>query len=210
MELATRRMISKERQQVHSDQSTKNTVMYLSYKYFIVNMDGNRISKKYENISDFQQDVAIFVKGEKKGAVDVNGKEILGKLYDNVSLDQDVIRICENGKWGFADLDGKIICEPKYEFIERFNNGYARIAFKDKTMQEFHWGVIAKNGEIIICPNYYYLGSLDRPSIVAKDIAGFGLIDINEKIIVPFRYKSLRSEGESEFLYNSNEDKYCV
>lgn len=210
MELISRKMTTQGRRDVYRLPGTTNLMVYHRFKSFLIDDKGNTISRKYDKMIQFKRGLAVFTRQEKKGVVNVNGVEVLDKLYENVSLDNGIIRICEKDQWGLADSDGTIICEPKYQFIEKFTDGYARFLVKDEEKGVKLWGIISKEGKIIIEPKYFYLGTINTTRIVAQNIWGYGIIDIHENVVVPFRYERLRSNKERLLLFNSIEDNIVV
>ena len=111
-------------------------------------------------------------------------------MYEGVAIDDDIIRISMNGKWGFTNIKGKILCEPQCYFIEKFVNGVARF------QSEYgNWGVIDKQGEIVIKDKYDYMGSLDKPLIVVRNRINYGAIDIQGRVVITFIYSHIKFKG---------------
>ena len=74
-----------------------------------------------------------------------------GKKVDNktVYLDNQLYTSKNGSKWGFVDLKDRIVIPYEYDEVTEINEfGFAGIKKKGK------WGVINKNGEIILEPTY--------------------------------------------------------
>jgi len=168
-------------------------------KYYIAGPDGKALSQVYNKISEFVDGKAVFWDDVSSGVINADGKVISKRKYDRVSLDGDIIRICKNDKWGFANFEGKVLCSPKYTFLEKFSNGLTRI----RTDEDL-WGVINDKGRVIIEPKYRYLGNPAAKQIVAQNIWGFGVIDIKENTIEPFKYKRISSDENQTIIYNTD------
>lgn len=64
-------------------------------------------------------------------------------------LSEDLIPVAIGKKWGFANVKtGKTQVEPAYDEVEFFINGFAPVRIEDK------WGIIDKDGNMIIEPKY--------------------------------------------------------
>lgn len=78
--------------------------------------------------------------------IDNNGKEISNK---EIYLQNDLFASLKDGKWGFTNVDGKVIVDYKYDMVTELNKyGFAGIK------QNNLWGVIDRNGNIIVEPSY--------------------------------------------------------
>ena len=112
-----------------------------------------------------------------------------------------ISKFMKNNKFGFIDAKtGKVICEPIYDDLNIFNNGFSIVTIKKiKTswvvingIQEAIWvrcnGIINKKGEEILEPiydNIYY--AKDNLFIVELNYK-FGVFDNTGKIILPIEY----------------------
>ena len=56
--------------------------------------------------------------------------------------------LTEKKKYGFIDTNGKEIVPPKYDDVEPFSEGFAKVR------RNFYWGLIDETGREIIEPKY--------------------------------------------------------
>ncbi|MBN2280241.1 MAG: WG repeat-containing protein [Candidatus Marinimicrobia bacterium] len=92
--------------------------------------------------------------------------------YDNGPdyISEGTFRVTENTKIGFADTTGTIIIPPIYDFAFKFEKGLALVNIgghrvssnpADPDCEYYtwtggHWGVIDKNGKVVLDINYHY------------------------------------------------------
>lgn len=109
----------------------------------------------------------VSIKG-KTGIYAINRSEkVLFEVYylDNGPdiVSEGLFRIIKNGKIGFADMTGEVVIEPKFHFAfpfqkdgtAVFNEGGTLVRDGDYTRyQGGQWGVINKDGQIIVPASY--------------------------------------------------------
>ncbi len=205
MELVKQELTKSGRKETYLIPGTTNKLILEGNMYYLINEKGKAITKRFDKVSDFENGIAVFSRKDKKGAINTSGKNVLGRLYDNVALDNDIIRVCEDGEWGFANLKGEIIYAPVFSFLERFTGEYARFSYDDNL-----WGIVRKNGTIVIDAKYQYLSGLDKPVIIAKNCCGYGAIDITDKVIEPFKYDRIHFDGKTNVIYNPGGDSFTI
>lgn len=98
--------------------------------------------------------------------------------------------------WGVMDTtSGKKVLEPKYEFIDNFSDGLARVT------NNYMWGAINEKGEIVV-PLIYNHGifrSRKGNSIVNKNNL-WGLVNTSNDFVLPLRFSNI-SYNEQHNLY---------
>ena len=204
MKLLKSEVVKFARKDTYAIPESKNVLVRMNDKFYIEDVKGQRITKNFSKISDFCKGLASFECGEEVGLVTADGKIILKNKYDKLVLDGEIIRIYSKGKWGFMNRDFKVICSPKYMFIEKFNNGYAR--FQN---DEGKWGVISTSGRVVVKPKYSYIGDLSGEQIAAQTYKGYGAINIHGEVVVPFGYKKIACcDGQTQ-LFNFTGEK-CI
>ena len=118
---------------------------------------------------------------------DEKGKVHLKIKCDNFErVDKDCIIISIDKKYGLIDNCGNYLITPKYEELKK-TFGETRSLFTAKLNKKY--GVIDEHGETIIdfkYDNMKFFG--DKEHICAKNQGKWGLINVNENIIVPFIY----------------------
>ena len=200
-----KRVESKSVTDGNSVQGSRVELVVVNKHSYIIDAEGNVISEYYDTIYNFKNGLAVVVLDSKMNVINQDGKQILAKFYDKLYVDGNVIRICKSEMWGFAIRSGKVICAPKFAFLEKFVNGYAKFQ-----TSEGKWGIVNSAGHMVVLPKYDYIGSLSGEIIVAKDYRGYGGIDIHEKEVIPFRYEKIGSADEHTFLFNDAKDKIVV
>ena len=180
-------------------ENSNNRVIIHDKKYYICKPNNHVISDKYDYMSDFKNNLAVVEKNGKKGVINSDGVVVIKPQFDNAYIDAKAIRICNKNKWGIANFSGRILLKPTYNFIEAFTNNYSRAHDDEK------WGVIDRRGRTIIRFKYSYLGSLKKDVIIARKVF-YGGIDLKENEIVPFKYRTMRLDGDKTILSNSYKD----
>lgn len=110
----------------------------------------------------------------------------------------------EDGKWGMTDLSGKILLPAQYDIIyeTRPNNPLYLIVnkyivrFNNKEYTREHVGLVNAKGDVLISPKYYSIDLSDDNcfATVRNDDLKYGVIDTQERIIIPFgKYKYIDS-----------------
>jgi len=114
------------------------------------------------------------------------GRIILKPIYDKIEIEDKWLKIMIKGKVGIARFSGKFVNETKFDEIQGFENGYARVVL------DRHFGLIDQTGRIVAEPQYELI---DFPSdgliSVCKKVGDdyrFGFIDLNGAIIIPLTY----------------------
>ncbi|MCC6448579.1 MAG: WG repeat-containing protein [Chitinophagaceae bacterium] len=88
----------------------------------------------------------------------------------------------ENSKYGYKDATEKIVIIPKYDDVDKFSDGFAKVALNDKI------GLINQKGKEIVSPKYDAIGnfSYGMAAVVLNNKLGF--INTTGKEIVQMKY----------------------
>lgn len=141
-----------------------------------------------------------------------NNEMICGPYYKLVR-DGGYIRACikqtinektefeeTNYYWGLLDEEGNEVLEIKYDFVEKFVNGFARVKIGA------FYGLIDQSAKVVIQPIYHDLGSMGEMGMYARSGSKYGVIKIvdgNKEIVHPFIYKYMRANNDgSVTLFN--------
>lgn len=107
-------------------------------------------------------------------------------IFSNAVAQNHYYPIKKNNIWGIINQKGEIECNPKYEFIDIFNNkGYAVVRQKDKM------SIIDGRGNLIFPFVNKTLKLLDNNFIAFKDTLVWGVMDFSQKIILPATYQQI-------------------
>lgn len=103
-----------------------------------------------------------------------------GQVYD---FNEGLAPIYKEEGVGYIDMTGQIVIPTKYLRVTSFHNGFARVFNKD-----YKWGVINKNGEIVL-PFVYEEFSNDAEGLIkAKKNDKYGWLNSNYKVVIPIKY----------------------
>ena len=134
-------------------------------KVGFINQDGTEIIKcQYESAYPFEKGYAIVLKSGKYGIIDQKGSVVLPLKYTSISSWNDELYIIKAGKvMGLVKHSGEIVLPAKYSMISKTNcYGKALIALGGKSatndkktyMQNAKYGIIDKNGKVLVEPKY--------------------------------------------------------
>lgn len=111
-----------------------------------------------------------------------------------------------NDKYGLIDSNGKIILETKYDHIFEDSFGYL-------VEQNNKWGLFS-SGKFLIEPKYIDMPQyIDNLGLIVKNIQNkYGVVDINDKIIIPFIYDFIGNKFNVDTKIGGWNNKYisCV
>lgn len=95
-----------------------------------------------------------------------------------------------NNKYGLKDqATAAIILQPRYDYINKFEDGMARVMLGDGISSHFY-GFINTKGQEIIPVQYYNAGGFDEGLCPVQNKDGKnGFIDKTGKTIIPFMYE---------------------
>ena len=169
-------------------------------------------------LTDEDNILALFIKNKTYYYVNKNGEIQLSvdySDYDNISTFDSyckILRIEKNGKFGVVDMYGNIIIEPQYKSIEKLgdnfvvnknlivdkNNNIIKYTNYDEIDVMYKYGIavlddkeciINQNGEVLV--NYGYndiLITSNKNIVIASKNNLWGVIDLNNNIIIDFKY----------------------
>lgn len=152
--------------------------------------DGTKISDKtYEQVSDFQNDMAIVKAGGKYGYLSLDGKEI-APVYQKARYFEDglaPVRI--KGRWGVIDRDGKEVVAPHYKDAgPSYSDGL--LAVEDN---QNHWGFIDGKGKEVVPPVYKSVVPVFSEHMTAVQDAGklWGFMDSEGHVTAVPQFKAV-------------------
>ncbi|MFT6244745.1 MAG: antitoxin component YwqK of YwqJK toxin-antitoxin module [Salibacteraceae bacterium] len=157
----------------------------------------NRSRGLYDEVYDYHEGLALVRKGfygyegtvdeAVFGYIDQAGNQVIALTFKDASdFSEGLASASSVGygkrKTGCIDYSGNIVLPFEYDYIERFKNGNAVASIDNKC------GIINKKGSIIVPLEYAVLSEVSDLLFRAKltNDGDWGLIDINNKVIVPF------------------------
>ena len=113
--------------------------------------DGSLISgAAYDQVSDFENGMAIVKRGATYGYLSLNGREVKPVYQEARFFEDGLAAVKEKGRWGVIDMTGRYVVSPTYKDTgATFEEG--RLAVKN---QKNLWGYIDREGQEIIAPAY--------------------------------------------------------
>ena len=83
------------------------------------------VRPQYDNVSNYNNNIAKVKKNSKSAFIDMNGK-LITDWYDRIYMFSDERAVfCENKKWGYLDINGRVVIQPIYDRAFAFANGEA-------------------------------------------------------------------------------------
>lgn len=166
----------------------------------LIDKDGKEVVPcEFDYIYPFSEDLAAFKdKKGNYGFLDRNGKVALdlGTKYSDVQYFSDGYAPVKKGeKWGYIDKKGKLVIPAKFDEVDDFIRGLARIyvtdAYGNRTI-----GMINKKGKIVVPVKYTDIEYKDggeikvgvtSPSFETK----YGFLNKKGKMILPTKYDNV-------------------
>ena len=114
-----------------------------------VNIHGDIVTKgkEYENIQNFDGDVAVAVvyKNRKFNLIDEYGEELSPVWYDIIGTHSinGFFSVMNNHKWNFLSDEGELIGDLWFDDVEDFYNGRAKVKLNGK------WNYVFYNGKLL-------------------------------------------------------------
>lgn len=136
--------------------------------------------------------------------IDKTGRTVLPARYlDPRPFQGNAARVSspETGLVGLIDREGKQLLDYRYDFIEPFVDGVARINtggwLQDGTARGGKWGLVAADGTVILEPTYDQMLAPDDGRITVRLDKLMGFIDLQGNVIVEptYGFASWHSEG---------------
>ncbi|MCB0737502.1 MAG: WG repeat-containing protein, partial [Bacteroidetes bacterium] len=101
----------------------------------------------------------------------------------------------ERAKWGIVDSFGNVVVEPKFDFIQPFEQDRAIIILNDK------WGVINLEGEYVIEPEFERIERIKQGDVCYFKTFSrqprYGIIDTTGKLIIKPVYRDILPHAEN-------------
>ena len=161
--------------------------------------DGSLISgAAYDQVSDFENGMAIVKQGATYGYLSLDGKEVKPVYQEARFFEDGLAAVKEKGRWGVIDMTGRYIVSPIYKDTgAAFQEG--RLAVKN---QKNLWGYIDREGKEIIPPAYKAVSPAfsEGYAAIRDDSKLWGFIDTEGNVTAKPQFKAVLtpfSEGLS-------------
>lgn len=156
----------------------------------LVDRNGREITpQKYTGIADFRDGLA---RVNVDGVITANKSANLAfSEYALPQMEKTMLKE-PKGKFGFINLQGQEAVAVKYDSVDDFKDGYARVFVKRKG-----WGLVDSTGREIVAPAYEGIDIPESGLIAIKvEDKGWGFMDMNGTTIVAPAWVSVGSFSE--------------
>lgn len=161
--------------------------------------DGSLISSAaYDQVSDFENGMAIVKRGATYGYLTLDGREVKPVYQEARFFEDGLAAVKEKGRWGVIDMTGRYIVPPTYKDTgASFKKG--RLAVKNRKNL---WGYMDREGKEIIPPAYKAVSPAfsEGYAAVQADNKLWGFIDTEGHVTAKPQFKAVLtpfSEGLS-------------
>jgi len=135
---------------------------------------------------------------EKWGIIDSNGNIIVPIEFSDIehliSKRKTYFKtIVDKGKvvFGLVNKKGEIVLEPKYEFIDQFKGGFAKLKLKRK-----NWKYVNRQMQVFPAESFIQTKNFNEKLAAVKTRKGWGFIDEQGNQIIPCRYSDVGNFNE--------------
>ena len=152
--------------------------------------DGSLISgAAYDQVSDFENGMAIVKRGATYGYLALNGREVKPVYQEARFFEDGLAAVKEKGRWGVIDMTGRYVVPPTYKDTgAAFEEG--RLAVKN---QKNLWGFIDREGQEIIAPAYKAVSPTfsEGYAAVQDESKLWGFIDTEGRVTAKPQFKAV-------------------
>lgn len=152
--------------------------------------DGSLISgAAYDQVSDFENGMAIVKRGATYGYLSLNGREVKPVYQEARFFEDGLATVKEKGRWGVIDMTGRYVVPPTYKDTGAvFEEG--RLAVKN---QKNLWGFIDREGQEIIAPAYKAVSpAFSEGCAAVQDESNlWGFIDTEGRVTAKPQFKAV-------------------
>ena len=107
------------------------------------------------------------------------------------------------GKWGFVNKNLDLVIPSKYDDVNSFSEGLARVS-EDGNW----WGFVNKEGKLVIPAVYEHAQSFKNGLVAVQKNGSWGMINQKGEVVVPFDYSYIiNSDTNNIIKVISYEDK---
>lgn len=152
--------------------------------------DGSLISgAAYDQVSDFENGMAIVKRGATYGYLSLDGREVKPVYQEARFFEDGLAAVKEKGRWGVIDMTGRYVVSPTYKDTgAAFEEG--RLAVKN---QKNLWGYIDREGKEIIPPAYKAVSPAfsEGCAAVQDESKLWGFIDTEGRVTAKPQFKAV-------------------
>lgn len=188
------------------------TVVDVEDEFYLINIDGNRVSDIYKSLDSSQYDDQDLYRCSKDdlyfGFIDKFGNQIIPLEYDDVgNFNEGLAWFCKDGKVGYIDKLNSVVINPQYADASDFCDGLAIVELDGKQ------GLINRKAETLIPFTYDYISFdvLQNNNFEVELENKHGIINGSGEILVSLKYSNIYSTSEIGFFatfFNDSEFQF--
>ena len=173
----------------------------------LIKNDRQILNHQYQDIEyDDQNEILILEKNKNYGVSKLNGNSILGINYSNITIEGLYIYAEKDNQTYIYDMNGNKQSTTKYKNIIKTDNEDYSITIDNNGK----YGIINKDGKIVVSNKYYYLEYLyDNYFIAGGDGGKSGIINNKDDVIVEINYDVIQKIDNCDLIetVNTSENK---
>lgn len=204
-------------------------------KNIVLNEKNEEIFSKYElvdcirlkNIASdlmYEKSVLAYLKDEKYGLIDYEGKELTGAIYNSISAleyKEGELLVEKDGKYGVINIKGTVLVPIEYDQIDVDNyyteeDNYKKAGYivGQKTNEGYRYGYIDVKGKEILKVEYNEIERItdiqdNNIYLIASKNGQYGLLK-NENEILKHEYQSIEYDVTNSILVVEKSKRFGV
>ncbi len=162
----------------------------------------------------YSEEFTVFEKEGYFGIKDATGQVTVPAVYEKLGWSSGsndvfdgVIGYKRGSKWGLITVRNKFLTEQKFYSLEPFSEGYIKGSIKGKFSNHLFYGLLDIKGKTIVSFNYFELDQFNDFLLASSFSNGkqsFGIISMENDILIPLEYQKITSEKNFHFAYTFN------
>lgn len=183
--------------------NTKNGAIY----GYINNKGEYVIEPKFEGAYDFNENcVAIVIKDNKYGVIDLLGEYKIYTIYDSISNFRESRAVySKDGSMGIIDEDGNVITKKEYGIVGEFHDHRAVVG--DSKSGNYKYGYIDREGKELIHLKFERADDFkDDIALVKVKDNEYSLIDKEGKVLNSYKHYLISQYGDGLMMFSEKID----
>ena len=183
--------------------NTKNGAIY----GYINNKGEYVIEPKFEGAYDFNENcVAIVIKDNKYGVIDLLGEYKIYTIYDSISNFRESRAVySKDGSMGIIDEDGTVITKKEYGIVGEFHDHRAVVG--DSKSGNYKYGYIDREGKELIHLKFERADDFkDDIALVKVKDNEYSLIDKEGKVLNSYKHYLVSQYGDGLMMFSEKID----
>ena len=188
------------------------------YKTEITKYGYDELDEEFKNTKAILYDMLVVKKNNQYGVINLEGESIIGTKYENIEFSENTQEffITSEGKKGVLTSDGSRKIGLNYDSIKVLDNDYKLYLVSNGAK----YGVLDKDGNVLIHLDYDYIGIRDINLFPSNDIKNpyllhdncipvlqnnkWGFFDVNGRQLTSIIYDSLGYISSTSRTQNEN------